>query len=764
MKPGGAMESAYAYTAYDGSCKGGSVEHPYKIESYHSAQSGSIDDIKAAIFQYGAVGVTMAVCGSFPGYSSGVYDSTECNNAGSNHIVALVGWDDTMKHHAGQGVWILRNSWGTSWGDKGYAYMAYGVAGLEQDPTYVIYKPEDPTDTDMDGIHDVHDNCPTVANQDQRDSDQDGKGDACDDHFDAFETALSLSDDDSRKVSLGFSFPFYGTGYAEVYINSDGNLTFGDSDDKSADRSKSRFLTLAPRIAALYADLNPAAGGKVSYGKTDVNSFFVNYAAVPTYDGSGSVTARVTLDATGKVTVAMGTIKGSSYIVGVSKGGASNSAGESDISAGGQFSFGSTSAVYEVFGSTKPMTLGNKTVTFVPGNSPNPDPNPNPNPNPNPQPPSETAIPLGDDDTASVDLGFSFTYFGQKYTSVSVNSDGNLTFGKGDGATANRDANRFLTGSPRIGVLYGDLNPSAGGTVTYRHDDAHTLTISYKGVPLYGSNVGNTVSVSLNDASSITLTYGSVGGSSFIVGVSKGGPGNTGSVVNLAGMGTVGYGGTDTLYEVFSKNTPFDLAGKSVTFTTDGGNGPVPDPNNNPVDVPISLGDDDTASVDLGFSFPFFGKSYSTVFVNSDGNLTLGAGDGATESRDKAHFLTGAPRIAVLYGDLDPSSGGSVSYRHDDAQTLTVTYSGVPTWGSSGGNSASVKLDASGGVTIDVAGVSSSAFIVGVSHGGAGNSATESDLASLAAQAIHYGSAGAVYEVYGNKAFDLTGKKLGFLP
>src|SRR5512132_98160 len=40
---------------------------------------------------------------------------------------------------------------------------------------------------------------------------------------------LQLGDDDSEAVPLPFTFPFYGAAYRSVYVNSDGNLTFGGS-------------------------------------------------------------------------------------------------------------------------------------------------------------------------------------------------------------------------------------------------------------------------------------------------------------------------------------------------------------------------------------------------------------------------------------------------------------------------------------------------------------------------------------------------------
>lgn len=763
--PGGSMEQDYPYKAYDQSCKSAQVSHPYKIESFHGLQDNDIDAIKGAIYQYGAVGVTMAVCGSFPGYGGGVYDSNECNWVGSNHIVALVGWDDEMGHKKGKGVWIVRNSWGTSWGMDGYGYMAYGTAGIEESGTYVIYKAEDPTDTDGDGSTDLHDNCKQTPNSDQSDADLDGQGDACDAVFDAFEQALSLSDDDSRKIDLGFSFPFYGTTYTSVYLNSDGNLTFGAGDGQSQERTVARFLTLAPRIAALYADLNPAGGGKVFFGKASEKSLYVKYDNVPLYGASGGNSVRVTLTDTGKITIAVGAVSGASYVVGVSKGGQGNSAPEADLSAAGaNIGMGGTKAVFESFAKGKAVDLVGKTLTFTTTDTP--DPGPGPEPDPDPSGPTEETLPLGDDDTKAVELGFSFPYFGKSYTVVYVNSDGNLTFGAGDGATAERSQTRFLTGAPRIGVLYGDLDPSANGTVSVRHDDPQTVTITYKGVPLFGQNgAGSTASVTLSSSGQIALDYASVSGQSYIAGLSAGGAGNSASPSDLsAAGGEIGYGGTQTVFEVFGGGKVFDLSGKKVVFTTgesvdpEPGPGPGPGPDV-PTETSVPLGDDDSKSIDLGFSFQLFGKSYTKVFVNSDGNLTFGAGDKSTD-RSLTRFLTGAPRIAALFADLDPSTGGGVSVSTDGGTSATITYTSVPVWGGGGTNSMSVKLASDGTITVSLDSVNAGSFIVGVSQGGAGNSGTATDLQS--GGTLHYEGKGAVYQQFGNFPFVLDGSKITF--
>jgi C1A family cysteine protease len=59
------------------------------------------------------------------------------SNPPVNHAVLIVGWDDTLEHAGGQGGWIAKNSWGTSWGgtagygtEGGFFTIAYGSANI----------------------------------------------------------------------------------------------------------------------------------------------------------------------------------------------------------------------------------------------------------------------------------------------------------------------------------------------------------------------------------------------------------------------------------------------------------------------------------------------------------------------------------------------------------------------------------------------------------------------------------------------------------
>jgi hypothetical protein len=61
-----------------------------------------------------------------------------------NHMVLIVGWDDSLIHAGGTGGWIVKNSWGTDWGgtcgygtERGYFTIAYGSASIGTDSCFV---------------------------------------------------------------------------------------------------------------------------------------------------------------------------------------------------------------------------------------------------------------------------------------------------------------------------------------------------------------------------------------------------------------------------------------------------------------------------------------------------------------------------------------------------------------------------------------------------------------------------------------------------
>jgi C1A family cysteine protease len=90
------------------------------------------DPLKSLVMEYGAVSVGMA-------WTNAAYDETEsayysATHAEEDHGVCIIGWDDAFPASRfgaatgappGDGAFIVRNSWGSAWGDDGYFYVSY---------------------------------------------------------------------------------------------------------------------------------------------------------------------------------------------------------------------------------------------------------------------------------------------------------------------------------------------------------------------------------------------------------------------------------------------------------------------------------------------------------------------------------------------------------------------------------------------------------------------------------------------------------------
>jgi len=172
----------------------------------------------------------------------------------------------------------------------------------------------------------------------------------------------------------------------------------------------------------------------------------------------------------------------------------------------------------------------------------------------------------------------------------------------------------------------------------------------------------------------------------------------------------------------------------------------------------LGLGDDDFVEVPLPFSFPFCGMNYNSIFVNSNGNMTFGAGD-TDFSESVPEFLANEPRIAPCWVDLNPTGGGTISAL-PDGPDFVVSYNNVPEFPATGSNSFSVTLRADGTYDVDYGTVTAGDGIAGRTEGGGAADPGSTDL-TAEPQPIGVGMA-TVYEAFGFGANDLDSEFMAF--
>jgi len=112
---------------------------------------------------------------------------------------------------------------------------------------------------------------------------------------------VTLTDDDSAQMTIPFSFPFYGTGQTAAFVNSDGNITFGEEDKTSADRSLARMAAGPPRVSPFYADLDPTQGTGKVFANAAADQFTVTWCNVRGFDSQRTTTMQATLLPDGSV-------------------------------------------------------------------------------------------------------------------------------------------------------------------------------------------------------------------------------------------------------------------------------------------------------------------------------------------------------------------------------------------------------------------------------------------------------------------------------
>jgi len=135
---GNTGEQSYPYTARQGWCRFRRGSGIAKVSSYTDTQSGSEQALMQALATVGPVSVAIDASHSkFRNYRYGVHYDPYCSSQRLDHAVLAVGYGS----ESGQDYFLVKNSWGTRYGQGGYIKMARNKGnncGIATKPSFVI--------------------------------------------------------------------------------------------------------------------------------------------------------------------------------------------------------------------------------------------------------------------------------------------------------------------------------------------------------------------------------------------------------------------------------------------------------------------------------------------------------------------------------------------------------------------------------------------------------------------------------------------------
>ncbi len=94
----------------------------------------TVDELKKALIEHGPISAGIVFDSCFQDYKAGVFN--EKNLQDINHVVLLVGWDDKKQ------AWLIKNSYGESWGENGFAWVKYGSNNIGMFAAWMDVQPK----------------------------------------------------------------------------------------------------------------------------------------------------------------------------------------------------------------------------------------------------------------------------------------------------------------------------------------------------------------------------------------------------------------------------------------------------------------------------------------------------------------------------------------------------------------------------------------------------------------------------------------------
>jgi len=336
-----------------------------------------------------------------------------------------------------------------------------------------------------------------------------------------------------------------------------------------------------------------------------------------------------------------------------------------------------------------------------------------------------TDLALGDDSYEFVKFSDQaiVSIFGSNFSSLYVGSNGYITFTEGDNDYSETLSDHFDT--IRISGLFGDLNPSGGGMVSWKQL-ADSVVVTWENVPEYGSSNSNTFQIEMYFDGRIELSWLAIEAESGIVGLSDGlGMPPDFQETDISEK----YPLLPTMLGYFTEQSSsgtdtFDLSNRTIMFkpTIDSTSYSAYQqkitqlPTDPAGGIDLALGDDSYEFVKLSNQaiVSIFGSNFSSFYVGSNGYITFTEGDNDYSETLSDHFDT--IRISGLFGDLNPSGGEMVNWKQL-ADRAVVTWENVPEYGSSNSNTFQIEMYFDGRIQLSWLAIEAENGIVGLSDG-----------------------------------------------
>lgn len=132
-----APNTIYPYHGIDQSCKFYNTRFIDRLTSYVKLTSGDELGLSQAVTSIGPISVAMdASLDTFFSYKSGIYYDERCQSSNLNHAVLIIGYGTDIKWGD---YWLVKNSWGISWGEEGYFKIARNRENHCGISSYLVY-------------------------------------------------------------------------------------------------------------------------------------------------------------------------------------------------------------------------------------------------------------------------------------------------------------------------------------------------------------------------------------------------------------------------------------------------------------------------------------------------------------------------------------------------------------------------------------------------------------------------------------------------